>query len=100
MTVNRTFIKGHFVLIILLAVRINANNQTTLLAWAIVESENKSFWVYFFYHLYAATRALLKEKYIMISDHDIGLKPLINKESRNYYHAQCYKHICDNFIAE
>ena len=100
MTVNGTFIKGHFILTILLAVRIDANDQITLLAWAIVESENKSSWAYFFYYLHAATRALLKEKYITISDCDKGLKALINEETKNCYHAQCYKHICDNFIAE
>ena len=100
MTVNRTFIKGYFVLTILLAVRIDANDQITLLAWAIVESENKSFWAYFFYHLHAATRALLKEKYIIISDCDKELEALINEETENYYHVWCCKHICDNFIAE
>ena len=100
MTVDGTFIKGHFVLTILLAVRINVNDQTTLLVWAIVESKNKSFWAYFFYHLHVATGALLKEEYIIISDHDKGLKALTNKETRNYYHAQCCKHICDNFIAK
>ena len=100
MTVNEIFIKDYFVLTILLAVRIYANDQTTLLAWAIVESENKSFWAYFFYHLCAATGALLKEKYITISDCDKGLKALTNEETENCYHAQCCKHICDNFIAE
>ena len=100
MTVNGTFIKGHFILTILLAVRIDANDQITLLVWAIVESENKSFWAYFFYYLCVVTEALLKEKYITISDYDKELKALTNKETRNCYHAQCYKHICDNFIAK
>ena len=100
MTVNETFIKDYFILTILLAVRIDANNQTTLLIWAIVESENKSFWVYFFYYLHAVTGALLKEKYITISDCDKGLKALTNEETENCYYAQCCKHICNNFIAK
>ena len=87
MTVDGTFIKGCFILIILLAVRIDVNDQIILLAWAIVESENKSFWVYFFYYLHAVTEALFKEKYIIISDCDKELKALINEETENCYHA-------------
>lgn len=35
-----TFLTGKLVLTLLLAVGIDANGQTTILAWAIVESEN------------------------------------------------------------
>ena len=51
MAVDGTFTKGLFLMTLLLAVRIDANGQTYIIAWAIVESENKQSWAYFFYHL-------------------------------------------------
>ena len=81
MAVDGTFTKGQFILTLLLAVGIDANGQTTLLAWAIVESESKASWsYYFFFHLCIATRALLNEQYMMISDHDKGLEALTEED--------------------
>lgn len=68
-----TFLTGKFVLILLLAVRIDANGQTTILAWAIVESENLESWKYFFSHLQQAMPEVFQELLITISNRDKGL---------------------------
>lgn len=42
-----TFLTGRFVLTLLLAVGIDANGHNVILAWAVVESENRNSWEYF-----------------------------------------------------
>jgi hypothetical protein len=42
-----TFLTGRFVLTLLLAVSIDTDGCNVILAWAIVESENRLFWKYF-----------------------------------------------------
>ena len=51
MAIDGTFLKAQFVQTLLLAVGIDANGNILLLAWGIVESENKSSWRYFLQHL-------------------------------------------------
>jgi hypothetical protein len=46
-----TFLRARFVMTLLLAVGIDANGETLILAWAVVESENKDSWSWFFQHL-------------------------------------------------
>lgn len=71
MAVNSIFLKARFVQTLLLAVGIDANGKNLLLAWAVVERENKIFWTWFFEHLkHAIPQAL---KVTLISDCDKGL---------------------------
>jgi hypothetical protein len=51
LAVDGTFIKSAFVQSLLLAVAIDGKNHTVPLAWALVESENKDSWSFFFIHL-------------------------------------------------
>jgi len=51
MAVDGTFLKTRFVQTVLLAVEIDGNCNILLLAWEIIESENKSSWRYFLEHL-------------------------------------------------
>jgi hypothetical protein len=44
LAVNGTFLKARFVQTLLLSVSIDANGQITLLAWGVVESENRNSW--------------------------------------------------------
>jgi transposase-like protein len=46
-----TFLKGRFIQQLLLAVGVNANGNTLILARAIVKSENEDSWQYFFTNL-------------------------------------------------
>lgn len=58
---------------LLLAVGIDANGETTILAWVIAESENLESWKYFFLHLQLAMPDVFRELLITISDRDKGL---------------------------
>src|SRR5450432_696946 len=69
-----TFLKARFILILLLAVGIDANGEIYPLAWAVVESENSSSWGWFLQHLRWAIPALTEEPVTLISDRDKGLK--------------------------
>lgn len=71
MAVDGTFLKAPFVQSLLLAIGINANGKNVLLAWAIVENENKSSWLWFFSHLKQAIPQSLNMT--LISDHNKGL---------------------------
>jgi len=52
--VDGTFIETRFQQILLLAVVLDANNNILVLAWAIVESENRDSWRYFVMNFLAA----------------------------------------------
>jgi hypothetical protein len=71
--VDGTFLKGRFILILLFAVTIDANNEILILAWAVVESENKDFWGWFFQHLRREIPDITREPIILLSDRDKGL---------------------------
>lgn len=58
---------------LLLAVGIDANGHNTLLAWAVVGSENASSSKYFLDHLQIALPQMKDEPLVMISDRDNGL---------------------------
>ena len=49
--VDGTFLRARFIQILLLAVGIDADGHNTILAWAVVESENRNSWAWFFRHL-------------------------------------------------
>ena len=71
LAVDGTFLKSQFVQTLLFAVGIDGNGKNLPLAWAIVESENKDSWTWFFSHLKTAIPEVLGMT--MISDRDKGL---------------------------
>jgi transposase-like protein len=71
--IDGTFLKGRFIQQLLFAVGINANGNTLILAWAVVESENKESWRYFFEHLRESILEILEEMCVLISDRDKGI---------------------------
>ena len=71
LAVDGTFLKSRFVQTLLFAVEIDGNGKNLPLAWAIVESENKDSWTWFFSHLKTAIPEVLGMT--MISDRDKGL---------------------------
>jgi len=71
MAVDGTFLKARFVQTLLLAVGIDGNGQNLLLAWSIVESENKDSWTWFLTFLKTAIPECVGMT--LISDRDKGL---------------------------
>lgn len=66
--------KAHFILTLLLAVDIDANGENVLLAWAMVESENRDSWEWFFQHLRWSIPEISLEESTLISDRDKSLQ--------------------------
>ena len=101
LAVNGTFLKGPFKLTLLLVVGIDAKGHNLILAWAVVESENRASWEYFFRYL---RRAILEiseasERYVLISDRDKGLLEADTVLGPEILRAICCKHLCVNFSA-
>lgn len=71
--VDRTFLKARFVQTLLLAIGIDVNGQIILLAWGVVESENRDSWEWFFHHLQRAIPEVSYEDMTLVSDQDKGL---------------------------
>jgi hypothetical protein len=71
--VDGTFLKGRFIQQLLLAVGIDANGNTLILAWAVVESENEDSWRYFFEHLRQSIPEISEEMCVLTSDRDKGI---------------------------
>jgi hypothetical protein len=68
-----TFLMGRFIQQLLLAVGIDSNRNSLVLAWAIIESENEDSWRYFFNHLVRAIPEIEEEATMFISDRDKDL---------------------------
>jgi hypothetical protein len=94
-SVDGTHLKGGFVHTLMLAVRIDAENQIVPLAWAVVESENERSWRWFLSHLSAAIPQLDGELTTLISDRDKGLQAA-EDELEHVKRAFCVQHIAAN----
>jgi transposase-like protein len=92
-----TFLKGRFIQQLFLAVGIDANGNTLILAWAVVESENEDSWRYFFHHLIIAIPEISEEPTVFISDRDKGLGAADDELGENIIRAICAQHLKDNF---
>jgi hypothetical protein len=84
---------------LLLAVGIDTNGNTLIIAWAVVESENEGSWWYFFKHLTKAILEIADELCILISDRD---KWIAAAEELGQYilRAVCCHHLKDNFTTK
>lgn len=82
---------------LLLAVGIDANGETLILAWAVVESENKDSWSWFFQHLRWAIPEVSTEPSTLLSDRDKGLLEAERVLGPLVVAAWCCHHIKENF---
>jgi hypothetical protein len=95
--VDGTFLKARFILTLLLAVGIDANGENVLLAWAVVESENRDSWEWFFQHLRWSIPEISLEESTLISDRDKGLQEAERTLGRMVMVAWCCHHLKENF---
>ena len=95
--VHGTFQKTKFVQTLLLAVTIDVNGHTLLLAWAIVESENSSSWEYFLINLQQCIPKICTEATTLIRDCDKGLISTSNVLAPTVVCAFCCQHLKENF---
>lgn len=95
--VDGTFLKGRFVLTLLLAVGIDADGHNVILAWAVVESENRSSWEYFLCHLRNAIPEIASQQCVLVSDRDKGLLQADEVLGPHVVRGICCKHLCANF---
>lgn len=98
--VDGTFLKGRFIQQLLLAVGIDANSNTLILAWAVVESENEDSWRYFFKHLVEAILEISEETCVLISDRDKGIAAAEDELGDRIVRAVCCQHFKENFTTK
>lgn len=91
-----TFLTGRFKLTLLLAVSIDADGRNVILAWAVVESENRDSWEYFLRLLRRCIPEIISERCVFISDRDKGLVEADVLLGENCVRAYCCKHIEGN----
>jgi transposase-like protein len=80
----------------LLAVGIDADGRNVILAWAVVESENRDSWEYFLRLLRRCIPEIISERCVFISDRDKGLVEADVLLGENCVRAYCCKHIEGN----
>jgi transposase-like protein len=80
----------------LLAIGIDADGRNVILAWAVVESENRNSWEYFLRLLRRCIPEIISERCVFISDRDKGLVKANVLLGENCVRAYCCKHIEGN----
>ncbi|XP_021767772.1 uncharacterized protein LOC110732169 [Chenopodium quinoa] len=94
---GKAHLKGNYGGILLSAVAVDANNEIYPLAYAIVRSEDKETWAYFFWHLHNIVKQSSREHWTIISDRqkgvDIALKQVWPSAKRRY----CCRHLSRNY---
>jgi hypothetical protein len=71
-----------------------------VLAWAVVESENKDAWRYFFKYLVRAILEIEEEVIMFISDRDKSLGAADDKLGDRIIKAVCVYYLTDNFTTK
>jgi hypothetical protein len=64
---------------LLIAVGIDANDRTLPLAWALVPTEDKEWWRWFYRNLCEAFDKVKEEGFVFISDCEKGLIPAVEE---------------------
>ena len=88
-------LRGAFVHTLLLATGTDAENQTVILAWAIVESVTESAWRWFLRLLGDSIGYIDTERTVIISDRDKGLESALD-ELPEAGRAVCVQHLSEN----
>ena len=91
------FLKGVYGGQFLAAVGIDANNETWVIAYAVVESECKESWVWFLDLLVKDVEIVNQFGYTFILDKQKGLLPAFEQVVPNSEHRFCARHLFTNF---
>ena len=84
----------------LVAISIDANNETWVIAYAVVESECKESWVWFLELLVKDVEIVNQFGYTFISDKQKGLLLAFEQVVPNSEHKFCARHLFTNFILQ
>jgi hypothetical protein len=82
-------------LTLLIAVEIDAEDCILPFAWALVPSENETWWSWLYKHLSEAFHGFFQPETV-ISDRDKGLLNAVKSKLPNIYHAMCCQYITEN----
>ncbi|KAL4333847.1 hypothetical protein GQ457_07G010930 [Hibiscus cannabinus] len=95
--IDGCFLKGHYQGYLLAAIGIDANDCIYPLAYATVESENRSSWCWFLRNLEADLELTNSYHYTFMSDKQKGLIEEIADFFPNVEHRTCVRHVYTNF---
>ncbi|XP_070672245.1 uncharacterized protein [Malus domestica] len=82
---------------LLCVVGIDPNDETWVIAYAVVEMENKSSWIWFLELLVIDVGIVNQGGWTFISDQQKGLIPSFKKVLLNSHHRFCMRHLYTNF---
>jgi hypothetical protein len=90
------YTRSKFRMMLLIACSIDANDNTLLLAWALVPIENEVWWTWFCTELKKAFPNTERIGYMFISDREKGLAAVLDNVFPFVYPAYCCQYIADN----
>lgn len=93
--INGTHTSSKFQMTLLVAMCIDANDETLPMAWALVPIESKAQWTWFLKHFQRAFAANVAGN-IFISNREKGLPTALEKTMPNITQAYYCQHIADN----
>ena len=85
-----------FRMMLLIVVRIDANDNILPLAWALVPTENTEWWLWFMRFLRAEFPIFKSQNYVFVSDREKGILEAISTVFLEALAAHCCQHIADN----
>lgn len=97
--VDRTYTSSWFRITLLIVVGINANNETLLLAQALVLIKNQAQWTWFFKQFCKAFK-LLRSNICFILDREKGIPNALEEVLPKNCQTWCCQHIADNIQAK
>jgi hypothetical protein len=95
-TLDSTHTRSQYNLTLLIAVGIDTEDCILPIAWALVPSENETWWTWFCEHLFEAFDGSFEPDTVIISDRNKGLLNAVKSKLPGIYHAMCCQHIVEN----
>ena len=93
--IDGTHTGSRFWMTLLIAVGIDANDETLPVAWALVPIESEAWWTWFLKHFNQAFQADIDGN-VFMSDWEKGLPAALKKTMPEVTQAYCCQHIADN----
>ncbi|XP_021752033.1 uncharacterized protein LOC110717599 [Chenopodium quinoa] len=93
-------LKGNYGGILLSAVSLDGNNEIFPVAVAVVDSENKQSWSWFFHHPKNTLTATGRVDWTIMSDRQKGIDPALDQVWPKVPRRYCARHLCKNFKAD